>query len=108
MQTTSILLGRDHPVGILRASIDQAIDGHGGLVLVTGEAGIGKTTLVSSAAGQARARGVLVLSATCSHSDNAPGYWPWVQILRGLRRGVGAEEWTSIDAAAGGRLSILL
>lgn len=41
-----ILIGRDHPAGILRAETARAASSHGGLVLVTGEAGIGKTTLV--------------------------------------------------------------
>ena len=41
------LIGRDHPAAVLRAEIARAVDSHGGLVLVTGEAGIGKTTLVT-------------------------------------------------------------
>ena len=48
------IIGRDHPAGLLRAEIDRATDSHGGLVLVTGEAGIGKTTLVTDAADEAR------------------------------------------------------
>jgi predicted ATPase len=42
------LIGRDHPAGVLRAEISRAVDSHGGLVLVTGEAGIGKTALVTA------------------------------------------------------------
>jgi hypothetical protein len=48
------LIGRDHPAGVLRAEISRAVDSHGGLVLVTGEAGIGKTALVTGAAEEAR------------------------------------------------------
>ena len=66
---------------------------HGGLVLVTGEPGIGKTTLVTSAAREARQRGALVLGAACWDSDSAPGYWPWVQVLRGLRRPPTTGRW---------------
>jgi hypothetical protein len=36
------LIGRDHAAGLLRAEIGRAIDSHGGLALVTGEAGIGQ------------------------------------------------------------------
>jgi hypothetical protein len=54
------LIGRDHPAGVLRAEISRAVDSHGGLVLVTGEAGIGKTALVTGAAEEARRHGVLL------------------------------------------------
>lgn len=80
------MIGRDHPAGVLRAEISRAVESHGGLVLVTGEAGIGKTTLVTLAAEEARARGALVLGGSCWDSDNAPGYWPWTQVVRALRR----------------------
>ncbi len=105
---TPALIGRDHPTAVLRAEIGRAAESHGGLVLVTGEAGIGKTTLVTEAADEARRRGALVLGGTCWDSDSAPGYWPWVQVVRGLRRAVGEEEWARTDEAAGGRLAVLL
>ncbi|MGH3761667.1 ATP-binding protein [Actinophytocola sp.] len=96
MTTTAELIGRDHPAGLLRAEIDRAAESHGGLVLVTGEAGIGKTTLVTDAMETARGAGSLVLSGTCWDSSAAPGYWPWVQVIRALRRQVGAEQWAII------------
>jgi tetratricopeptide (TPR) repeat protein len=105
---TAALIGRDHPIGVLQAEIGRSADSHGGLVLVTGEAGIGKTTLVTEAMVEARRRGALVLSGSCWDSDSAPGYWPWVQIIRGLRRSATADEWSAADAAAGGGLPVLL
>ena len=84
--TTAELIGRDHPAGVLRAEIDRAAESHGGLVLVTGEAGIGKTTLVTDGMDAARRAGALVLSGSCWDSTAAPGYWPWVQVIRALRR----------------------
>ncbi|WP_367128399.1 AAA family ATPase [Saccharothrix sp. HUAS TT1] len=99
------LIGRDHPVGVLRAEIDRATGSHGGLVLVAGEAGIGKTTLVTGAAEQARRQGALVLGGSCWDSDSAPGYWPWVQVLRALRRAVSEREWAALDQ---GPLAVLL
>ncbi|MCX4824503.1 AAA family ATPase [Streptomyces sp. NBC_01142] len=105
---TPALIGRDHPAGVLRAEIGRATDSHGGLVLVTGEAGIGKTTLVTDAADEARRRGALVLGGSCWDSESAPGYWPWVQVVRGLRRGVDEDEWAEAEKAAGGRLAVLL
>ncbi|MEV6785774.1 AAA family ATPase [Streptomyces sp. NPDC051098] len=105
---TPALIGRDHPAGVLRTEIGRATDSHGGLVLVTGEAGIGKTSLVTDAADEARRRGALVLGGSCWDSDSAPGYWPWVQVVRGLRRGVDEAEWAEAGKAAGGRLAVLL
>lgn len=97
------LIGRDHHAGILRAQVARTLDSHGGLVLVTGEAGIGKTTLVTTVANQARRLGALVLSGACWDSGSAPGYWPWVQVVRGLRRATTAEEWQ-----AGKGLAVML
>lgn len=102
------LIGREHPAALLRAEITRLIDSHGGLVLVTGEAGIGKTTLVTSAAGEARRCGALVVGGACWDAGGAPGYWPWVQVVRALRRSAEPEEWAAAEEAAGGGLAALL
>ncbi|MEU0162087.1 AAA family ATPase [Streptomyces sp. NPDC006261] len=105
---TPALFGRDHPAGILRSEIVRAAESHGGLALVTGEAGIGKTALVTDAAHEARRHGALVVGGSCWDSDSTPGYWPWVQVLRGLRRSATAAEWAAAQEAADGRLGVLL
>ncbi|TNY36707.1 ATP-binding protein [Thermomonospora catenispora] len=105
---TTRLIGREHAAALLRAEIDRAVGGHGGLVLVTGEAGIGKTALVGDAAAEARRRGALVLGGSCWGADGAPGYWPWVQVLRGLRRASTEAEWAEVRRASGGATAVLL
>ncbi|WP_089010917.1 ATP-binding protein [Micromonospora inositola] len=100
------IIGREHPAGLLRAEVDRATASHGGVVLVTGEPGIGKTTLVTAVAEEARQRGALVLGAACWDSDSAPGYWPWVQVLRGLRRS--PDDWALARDAAEPGLGVLL
>jgi len=40
------LLERDHPIDVLQTRADRAVAGHGGTVLLVGEAGIGKTALL--------------------------------------------------------------
>jgi tetratricopeptide (TPR) repeat protein len=77
------LVGQDGALAVLRAAVDGAAAGRGGLVLVAGEAGIGKTALVSHIAGHVAQRGLGVLWATCWDGPGAPAYWPWVQIVRG-------------------------
>ena len=102
------LIGRDHHVAQLRAQLDRAVHSHGGLVLVTGEPGIGKTTLVTSAMADARDAGALVLTGSCWDSGAAPGYWPWLQVLRALRRQLPADDWADVAAAGGESLALLL
>jgi transcriptional regulator with AAA-type ATPase domain len=43
-----LLVGRDRELTVLRHHLDAAIDGYGSLVLIGGEAGIGKTTLAEA------------------------------------------------------------
>ncbi|KAB1906862.1 AAA family ATPase [Micromonospora tulbaghiae] len=95
------IIGREHPAALLRAEVTRLVDSHGGLVLVSGEPGIGKTTLVSAAADEARRGGALVLGAACWDSDTAPDYWPWVQVLRRLARSDGDPPGVREAAAAG-------
>ncbi|WP_406630062.1 ATP-binding protein [Amycolatopsis sp. WGS_07] len=102
---TAALIGREHPASTLRAQLSRATASHGGLTLVTGEAGIGKTTLVSALADDAREAGALVLGGTCWESGAAPGYWPWVQVMRSLRREAAPHEWAAASSPA---LSALL
>ncbi|MFB4317595.1 AAA family ATPase [Actinomadura sp. 21ATH] len=101
------LIGRNAPLGMLRSRIERAVTSHGGLVLVTGEAGIGKTSLVCGAAAEAARRGMRVLRGACWDSDVAPGLWPWTQALRALRRLSTGDEWARAAAEAGEVLPVL-
>ena len=61
----SRLVGRDQPLAELQALVEAALASRGGLVTLTGEAGIGKTTLATAAADHAEARGATVVWGTC-------------------------------------------
>ena len=68
---------------LLRAATAAAEgDGHC-LVLVAGEAGVGKTTLVADAARVAHERGMSVLYGGCDEDVSGP-YRPFVEALRYL------------------------
>jgi predicted ATPase len=58
------LLERDAELGTLREALDRAGRGRGSVVLVSGEAGIGKTSLVRAFAAAARPR-ARVLAGGC-------------------------------------------
>ncbi|HEU5128090.1 MAG TPA: AAA family ATPase [Glycomyces sp.] len=93
--TDSLLIGRDHPAATLRAAMERTAASHGGLVLLTGEAGIGKSTLVTDVA--AGRRGELLLAfATSWESEAVPEYWLWTQILRSLRGRFGERAWREL------------
>ncbi len=77
-----IFVGREKELAILQAHLDSAVSGHGRLVLLVGEPGIGKTRTAHELATYARARGAHVLIGRCSESEGAPPFWPWVQIVR--------------------------
>jgi predicted ATPase len=80
--TTDGLIGRNEAMAVLRASFDQAASGRGQLVLIGGEAGIGKTAVAVAAADHASAQGALVLWGRCSETEGAPAFWPWAQMVR--------------------------
>jgi DNA-binding SARP family transcriptional activator/Flp pilus assembly protein TadD len=77
------LLGREHDLAELLPVVDAALDGRGGLVLVGGEPGIGKSRLAEALAARARDREARVLVGRCWEAGGAPAYWPWVQAMRG-------------------------
>ncbi|WP_353651605.1 ATP-binding protein [Nakamurella sp. A5-74] len=83
---------RRHQVTLLRAEVDSSLTSHGGLVIVAGEVGIGKSALIGTAMEQARAAGFLALAGTCWDSDAAPELWPWTQLIRAMHRSLGAAE----------------
>jgi DNA-binding NarL/FixJ family response regulator len=76
------LYGRDAELTVLRAALDEAVAGRGRLVLVGGEAGIGKTSLVQALAAEATAAGVAVLAGGCDDLGTTPPYGPWIELLR--------------------------
>jgi len=75
-------VGREAELAALAADLDAALAGRGGVVLVGGEPGIGKTRLAEELAAQASARGALVLWGRCWEGEGAPAFWPWIQIVR--------------------------
>ncbi len=77
------IVGRTRELEAFRAAFDRMLAGRRQLILVSGEAGIGKTHCVEALADLGEDQGALVLWGRCREEAGAPPYWPWVQILRG-------------------------
>lgn len=101
------LIGRDHLLATLLGDVSRTSRSHGGLVLITGEAGIGKSALLSEVVHEAGDMGLAGAVGTCWNAKGAPGYWPWVQIARSLRSQVPAELWSVAEASSGSPLSAM-
>jgi predicted ATPase len=78
----SPFVGRDAELAALTADLDAAVAGRGGVVLLAGEPGIGKTRLAEELAAAAAVRGAFVLWGRCWEGEGAPAFWPWVQVIR--------------------------
>jgi ATP/maltotriose-dependent transcriptional regulator MalT len=76
------LVGRDDELDTLRAGIAAAFAGHGRLMLIHGEAGIGKTALAEVLCHEAAAAGAHVLTGSCYDRMETPPYGPWIEIVR--------------------------
>ncbi|MFD7698875.1 AAA family ATPase [Streptomyces caelestis] len=73
---------RDDALRLLAAEAERAREGSGGLVLLRGATGIGRTALLRAAAEQAAARGMWVLRARCT-PENSGTDWGVVHQLFG-------------------------
>jgi ATP/maltotriose-dependent transcriptional regulator MalT len=99
---SSTFLGREPELQVLRRALELAKSGQGGVVLLEGMAGIGKTRLCQRIAGEAREHGLRVLWGRCHEEAGAPVYWPWRQLARELVASVGdaqIEHWLAGDLA---------
>jgi predicted ATPase len=82
---SSAFIGRAVELGQLEATLDRAEQGRPQVVLVAGDAGVGKTRLLLALGERARRRGMRVLSGGCVElGDIGLAYLPVVDALRGL------------------------
>jgi predicted ATPase len=88
----TVFVGRQAELRQLLGGLDRAFERRGGLFLLSGEPGIGKTRAAEQLDRAARKRGVPVLWGGSTQAEGAPPYWPWVQILRALLRDLGVAE----------------
>ena len=118
MSRVGRLIGREPALAAASSVADDARRGAGQFLMISGEAGIGKTAMLAALIGQAgpvsqTGPAPLVLRGFCWEGDGAPPYWPWSQVLRAsglpaaelgeagwlLQSGSGAAEPASAAAA---------
>jgi DNA-binding SARP family transcriptional activator/tetratricopeptide (TPR) repeat protein len=95
-------VGRESEIAHLDSAADRATGGAIPLVVVDGEAGIGKTSLLRAWAASRSASGNVVLFATCGDLAHAAPLDPLLSVLNGYLRDVGesrAAELLGPDAA---------
>jgi DNA-binding CsgD family transcriptional regulator len=84
-----LLVGREREHAILGERVTRAIAGNGGLILIGGEAGIGKTSLAEAACRDAEQHGAILLSGRCFDLAETPPYGPWVDAFARYRQTAG-------------------
>ena len=77
----ALMVGRDRELAQVTRILDDAVAGHGRLVLCTGEAGSGKTRLGEELTAVAAARGVPAAWARATDRDSSPPYGLWQLVL---------------------------
>ena len=95
------MFGRDGELASAVAFVEGVLAGSGGLLLVTGEAGIGKTRTAQELAAHAAGEGAAVLWGRCPEESGAPPYWPWVQVIRAALQDANPDFLAELGASAG-------
>jgi DNA-binding winged helix-turn-helix (wHTH) protein len=85
-------VGRVSWTTCLDARLDEVFAGHGGLVWISGEAGIGKTRTLDEVARRASARGAAVHAASAHEAPASPQHWLWAQAARAHLASPGAGD----------------
>lgn len=80
------LIGRSEQLAKLHKDYIAAIEGRGGMVLVSGEAGIGKTRLVTHFIGSLTPGDQLAIRGCCYEASQALPYGPVIDFLHDLLR----------------------
>ena len=79
-------VGREDERTELRRLMEQAIAGHGSIVLIRGEPGVGKTRLAQELVLEARKHGMFDATGRCYEMEGAPPYIPYIEMLQQSQR----------------------
>ena len=103
-----VTVDREAELAVIERELDEAISGSPRVVLIGGEAGVGKSRLVAEALGGPKLRGVRVVRGACLTLGRDIPYLPFAEILRALASDLPAEARATILGPAAGELALLL
>src|SRR4051812_39971517 len=92
--TCPVVIGRDSELAILTAFWHSVHTGHGRTVLLTGEAGVGKSRLLKEITEMVQREGGLVLLGHCFPPDIDLPYAPLLDALRTYFHSLSSQEIT--------------
>jgi DNA-binding CsgD family transcriptional regulator len=99
--TSPTIVGRDVELGQLLEALDRVTVGQPGVVVISGEAGVGKTRLLAEFVGRARSAGSIVTGGACVQlAAGGLPYHPLSQALRGLEPQLDRELTAWLDEPA--------
>ncbi|WP_030434608.1 ATP-binding protein [Actinoplanes subtropicus] len=106
MPRETAFIGRTDQLALLGRRLEQVRGGQACTVLIGGEAGIGKSRLVSTFAGVARAAGAHVLAGACEEYFGDPmPYGPLLEVLEAFGREYGTARARELGGPAYERLT---
>lgn len=76
------IVGRTSELAAFQTIVNEVARGHSHLILLSGEAGIGKSRLVAALEADAHSRGFLILQGNCFQRDRTSPYVPIVDLIR--------------------------
>jgi len=102
--TNAAMIGREEQFRRIMTTAAEAQVGHGGVVLISGEVGIGKTRLAKEVAAEAESEGFTIGWGRAYEREGAPACWPWIQLMGDLVRRVDPDL---LRRAVSGRSEVL-
>jgi class 3 adenylate cyclase len=89
-------VGRTHEQEVLADLVARACEGHGSMVLVSGEAGVGKSRFIAEGMARAREHEMTILVGHCLDMDTPPPYQPLVEQLDQVARGLSRDAFREV------------
>ena len=79
-------VGRENELRTLVHLLEDSTSGQPRVVAISGEAGVGKTTLLRQLRPEVRLRGGMMVAGRCNAAEIQPPYAPWVDIISYISR----------------------
>ncbi|MDP6665946.1 MAG: AAA family ATPase [Dehalococcoidia bacterium] len=87
-----VFVGRDNEIERLDDLLAKTQTGTGGVAMLVGEPGIGKSHTAHQFASNAVQANATVLWGRCREAEGLPSFWPWIQIIRARVESLEAQQ----------------